>query len=163
MNPTLTAALEYAATHGTTIHETATALGISRQMLYGLIGNHTRHEGERVTWPCARTVTCSDVPVVDLIRHVRNGHPYWEKRPVPMGDPGRGPSRPVHVTPSDAAERHHTAAGIAWRLDVRPAVVELARRVLRLPAVMTDAEAQRLMAIVTDAAPSDTPDPPAQR
>jgi hypothetical protein len=153
MNPALTAAIEHARTHGTTIHETAIALGISRQMLYGLIGNHTRHEGERVTWPCPRTVISSDVPL-DLIRHVRNGHPYWEQRPAPMGEPGRGPSRPVPPAPSNAAERHHTAVGIAWQLDVRAGEVERLRVMLGLPVCMTDAEADALIRIIRGAAPS---------
>jgi hypothetical protein len=122
-----------------------------------MLGNHTRHQGESIKWPGARTATESEVPL-ELVRHVRNGHPYWEKRPVPMGDPGRGPSRPVPPAPSNAAERHHTAAGIAWRLDVRPAVVELARRILRLPTVMTDSEADALIRLLR---PRTTPNPPA--
>jgi hypothetical protein len=147
MHPTLVKALAYAAAHNTTVRETASAIGIKRDQLYAMLGNHTRHQGESIKWPGARTATVSEVPL-ELIRHVRNGHPYWEKRPVPMGDPGRGPSRPVPPAPSNAAERHHTAAGIAWRLDMRPAVVELARRVLRLPTVMTDAEADAIGRLV---------------
>ena len=162
MHPTLVKALAYAAAHNTTVRETASAIGIKRDQLYAMLGNHTRHQGESIKWPGARTATESEVPL-ELVRHVRNGHPYWEAVRAPIGAVQRGPSRPVPPAPSNAAERHHTAAGIAWRLDVRPAVVELARRVLRLPTVMTDAEAQRLMATLTDAAPSHTPDPPAPR
>ena len=162
MHPTLVKALAYAAAHNTTVRETASAIGIKRDQLYSMLGNHTRHQGESIKWPGARTATESEVPL-ELVRHVRNGHPYWEKRPVPMGDPGRGPSRPVPPAPSNAAERHHTAAGIAWRLDVRPAVVELARRILRLPTVMTDAEAAAISRLIRGAAPSHTPDPPVPR
>jgi hypothetical protein len=148
MHPTLVKALAYAAAHNTTVRETASAIGIKRDQLYAMLGNHTRHQGESIKWPGARTATESEVPL-ELVRHVRNGHPYWEKRPVPIGAVGRGPSRPVPPAPSNAAERHHTAAGIAWRLDVRPAVVELARRILRLPTVMTDAEAAILCNTLT--------------
>jgi hypothetical protein len=146
MNPTLQAAIEYATVHGTNVYETAAALGMNRNMLAGMLGNETR-SGRRVKWPTK--AGAAQTGEVDLIRHVRNGHPYWEKRPVPMGAPSRGPSPPVPPAPSNAAERHHTAAGIAWRLDVRPAVVELARRILRLPTVMTDAEAAILCNTLT--------------
>jgi transposase-like protein len=236
MSPTLTRALEYARTHGTTLTETARALGIKPMTLEG-VASKARQAGHAIEFPkkapakvvmpsllrralayshehgatmtetaramgispealngsCARarkagavfewarvggvkveapaptpapaprqTTDPSDVPL-DLIRHVRNGTAFWEERPAPIGNPSRGPSRPVPVAPSNAAERHHTAVGIAWRLDVRPAVVELARRVLRLPTVMTDAEAAAITRLIRDAAPSHTPDPPAPR
>ena len=153
MHPTLVKALEYAAAHGTTIPETAKAIGIKRDQLYSMMGNHTRHQGESIKWPGARTSTEGDVPL-DLIRHIRNGHPYWEQRPTPMGDPGRGPSRPVPVTPSNAAERHHTAVGIAWRLDARAGEVERLRVLLGLPTMMTDSEADAITRLIKGAAPS---------
>jgi hypothetical protein len=95
---------------------------------------------------------------LDLIRHVRNGQPYWERISKPMGDPGRGPSRPVPPAPSDAAERHHTAVGIAWRMDVRAAMVERLRVLLGLPVCMTDGEADALTRLLH---PRTTPNPPA--
>ena len=153
MHPTLVKALEYAAAHGTTIPETAKAIGIKRDQLYSMMGNHTRHQGESIKWPGARTATASEVPL-ELVRHVRNGHPYWEKRPTPMGDPGRGPSRPVPPAPSNAAERHHTAAGVAWRLDVRAGEAERLRVMLGLPVYTTDAEADAIARLVKGAAPS---------
>jgi hypothetical protein len=91
-----------------------------------------------------------------------NGHPYWEQRPTPIGDPGRGPSRPVPPAPSNAAERHHTAVGIAWRMDVHPALVERLRVMLELPAFMTDAEADaisRLLHLRTAPSPPATHTP----
>jgi hypothetical protein len=167
-------ALEYSQKHSTAMTETARALGIDLNAL-NCAAVRARKAGVPVEWggvhkakperakPAPRPTTDpSDVPL-DLIRHVRNGQPYWERVSKPMGDPARGPSRPVPPPPSDAAERHHTAAGIAWRLDVRAATAELARRALRLPTMMTDAEAHRLMEALTGAAPSGTPDHPAQR
>jgi hypothetical protein len=154
MNPTLAKALEYAATHGTTATQTARAIGVNPNTLFSAMAAAAR-SGDRVTWPQRPARSYHE-------RHVRNGTAFWAEC-TPMGDPGRGPSPPVPPAPSDAAERHHTAAGIAWRLDVRPAVVELARRVLRLPALMTDAEADAIIRIIRGAAPSHTPDPPAPR
>jgi hypothetical protein len=147
MNPTLVKALAYAAAHNTTVRETASAIGIKRDQLYAMLGNHTRHQGESIKWPGARTATESEVPL-ELVRHVRNGHPYWEKRPAPIGNPSRGPSRPVPPAPSDAVERHHTAAGIAWRLDVRAGEVERLRVMLGLPVHMTDSEADALIRLL---------------
>jgi hypothetical protein len=153
MHPTLVKALAYAAAHNTTVRETASAIGIKRDQLYSMLGNHTRHQGESIKWPGARTATESEVPL-ELIRHVRNGHPYWEKRPVPMGAVARGPSPPVPPAPSDAAERHHTAVGIAWRLDVRAGEVERLCVLLGLPVHMTDGEADAIGRIIKGAAPS---------
>jgi hypothetical protein len=163
MHPTLVKALEYATAHNTTVRETASAIGIKRDQLYAMLGNHTRHQGESIKWPGARTATESEVPL-ELVRHVRNGHPYWEKRPVPMGAVGRGPSPPVPPAPSDAAERHHTAVGIAWRLDVRAGEVERLRVLLGLPTMMTDGEADaitRLLNPRTAPSPRATHTPPA--
>ena len=163
MNPTLVKALEYARTHKTNLADTAIALGISSESLRGLMGNHFQRTRERVQWPSTKTTAKSDDAPLDLIRHVRNGHPYWEQRPAPMGDPGRGPSRPVPPAPSNAAERHHTAVGIAWRMDVHPALVERLRVMLELPAFMTDAEADaisRLLHLRTAPSPPATHTPP---
>ena len=172
MYPTLIKALEYARTHGTTMSQTANAVGISPNALANYV-TIARRKGEVVEFPKAprkmpvkpaprAAADPSDVPL-DLIRHVRNGHPYWEKRPVPMGAVGRGPSPPVPPAPSDAAERHHTAAGIAWRLDVAPGEAERLRGLLGLPVCMTDGEADAIIRIIRGAAPSRRPDPPAQR
>jgi hypothetical protein len=151
MNPTLQAAIEYATAHGTNVYETAAALGLNRNMLAGMLGNETR-SGRRVKWPTK--AGAAQTGEVDLIRHVRNGHPYWEKRPVPIGAVGRGPSPPVPPAPSNAAERHHTAAGIAWRLDVRAGEVDRLRVLLGLPVHMTDSEADAISRIIKGAAPS---------
>jgi hypothetical protein len=151
MNPILQAAIEYATVHGTNVYETAAALGMNRNTLAGMLGNETR-SGRRVKWPAK--AGAAQASEVDLIRHVRNGHPYWEKRPVPMGAVGRGPSPPVPPAPSNAAERHHTAAGIAWRLDVRAGEVERLRVLLGLPVYMTDGEADAIIRIIRGAAPS---------
>jgi transposase-like protein len=165
VSPHLQRALEYSQRHGTTMTEAARALGIDINVLNCAV-IRARKAGLPVEWgavhkakplpakPVPRPAADpSDVPL-DLIRHVRNGHPYWEKRPAPMGDRGRGPSPPVPPAPSDAAERHHTAVGIAWRLDVRPAVVERLRVMLGLPVYMTDGEADALTRLVKGAAPS---------
>ena len=156
MHPTLVKALAYAAAHNTTVRETASAIGIKRDQLYAMLGNHTRHQGESIKWPGARTATESEVPL-ELVRHVRNGHPYWEAVRAPIGDPGRGPSRPVPPAPSNAAERHHTAAGIAWRLDVRAGEVERLRVLLGLPVYMTDSEADAITRLLN---PRTAPSPP---
>jgi len=153
MHPTLVKALAYAAAHNTTVRETASAIGIKRDQLYAMLGNHTRHQGESIKWPGARTATESEVPL-ELVRHVRNGHPYWEAVRAPIGAVQRGPSRPVPPAPSNVAERHHTAAGIAWRLDVRAGEVERLRVLLGLPVHMTDSEADAISRIIKGAAPS---------
>jgi len=153
MHPTLVKALAYAAAHNTTVRETASAIGIKRDQLYAMLGNHTRHQGESIKWPGARTATESEVPL-ELVRHVRNGTAFWEQRPAPIGAVGRGPSPPVPPAPSNAAERHHTAAGIAWRLDVAPGEVERLRVMLGLPVHMTDIEADAISRIIKGAAPS---------
>jgi hypothetical protein len=171
-------ALAYSHEHGATMTETARAMGISPEALNGscararkagAVFEWARVGGVKVEAPAPRpapaprqTTDPSEVPL-DLIRHVRNGHPYWEKRPVPMGTVRRGPSPPVPPAPSDAAERHHTAAGIAWRLDVRGGEVERLRVMLGLPVYMTNGEADAIIRIIKGAAPSHTPDRPVQR
>jgi hypothetical protein len=159
VSPHLQRALEYSQRHSTTMTEAARALGIDINVLNCAVAR-ARKAGLPVEWGAAHrakpeqakpaprpTTDPSDVPL-DLIRHVRNGTAFWEERPAPIGAVRRGPSPPVPPAPSNAAERHHTAAGIAWRLDMRPAVVELARRILRLPTVMTDAEADAIGRLV---------------
>jgi transposase-like protein len=165
VSPHLHRALEYSQRHGTTMTEAARALGIDTNALNCAVVR-ARKAGLPVEWgavakakpepakPAPRAIADpSDVPL-DLIRHVRNGHPYWEKRPVPMGAVRRGPSPPVPPAPSDAAERHHTAVGIAWRLDVRAGEVERLRVMLGLPVHMTDGEADAISRIIRGAAPS---------
>jgi transposase-like protein len=165
VSPHLQRALEYSHKHGTTMTETARALGIDTNAL-NCAAARARKAGLPVEWggvhkakpeqakPAPRPAADpSDVPL-DLIRHVRNGHPYWEKRPTPMGDPGRGPSRPVPPAPSGAVERHHTAVGIAWRLDVAPGEVERLRVLLGLPVYMTDSEADAIARLVKGVASS---------
>jgi transposase-like protein len=169
MPPLLQRALAYSHEHGTTLTETAVAMGIQPAALNNSSGR-ARKAGAVFEWARAGRTTAkapaptpapvpkqtadpSDVPL-DLIRHVRNGTAFWEQRPgSPMGA-GRGPSRPVPVAPSNAAERHHTAVGIAWRMDVRAGEVERLRVMLGLPVCMTDGEADAIIRIIRGAAPS---------
>lgn len=146
MNPTLTIALEYATTHKTTVWDTADALRIPRNALAQMLSAEAR-AGRKVKWPVYRnrqTMQPGEAPL-DIVRHVRNGTPFWQEV-RPMGDPRRGPTRPVMPAPSDAAERPWTAAGLASVLDKRPALVDLARRFYALPMLMTTEEVHDLAA-----------------
>jgi hypothetical protein len=166
MPPLLQRALAYSHEHGATMTETARAMGIS---LEALNGSCTRARKAGAVFEWARTGVKVEAPApkptpapapapapkpttdpsdvsLDFIHHVRNGHPYWEKRCTPVGDPRRGPSAPVPPSPSDATERPWTAAGIASVLDRRPALVDLARRLYGFPVCMTEGEARVVMA-----------------
>ena len=145
MNPTLARALEYAATHGTTATQTARAIGVNPNTLFSAMAAAAR-SGDRVTWPQRPARSYHE-------RHVRNGTAFWSEC-APIGDPARGPSPPVPPAPSNAAERHHTAAGLAWRLDVRAGEVERLRVMLGLPVYMTDSEADAIARLVKGVASS---------
>jgi transposase-like protein len=175
VSPHLQRALEYSQRHGTTMTEAARALGIDTNALNCAVAR-ARKAGLPVEWGAAHrakpeqakpaprpAADPSDVPL-DLIRHVRNGTAFWEQRPAPIGAVRRGPSPPVPPAPSNAAERHHTAAGIAWRLDVAPGEVERLRVMLGLPVYMTDIEADAIIRLLnprTAPAPPCTHTPPA--
>jgi transposase-like protein len=151
----LARALEYAREHGTTLTQTARALGIDLNAL-NCAAVRARKAGVRVEWGTGeRRATPepehkprassdpSDVPISDLIRHVRNGTTFWEVR-RPMGDPGRGPSAPVYPAEADSLRRHNTISGLAWRWAVDVATVEAARVRMGMGAFLTDGQARLL-------------------
>lgn len=151
-NPDLDRALEYAREHGTSMADTARALGISPAALGGMLGSRAK-AGNKIHWPARRIEEQpDDAPIPtpelpELVRHVRNGTPYWEEIRKPFGAVGRGPTPPTYPTPADGLRRHNTIPGLAWRWALDVSAVEAARVRMGMGVFVTDAQA-RLLGVV---------------